>query len=74
VIEYSIMADDEKQIDSMRGRQPFFQRTDRLDVGRKNRWDAIFAMGQAAAAQKGLTEEDVTSEIRAYRESKARRP
>jgi hypothetical protein len=68
------MADDEKQIDSVRERQPFSRRTDGPDVGRKNRWDAIFAMGHAMAIQKGLTEDDVASEIRAYRVSRTRKP
>jgi len=56
-----------------RSRSELLREAARLYIERKGRWDKIFAMGEAIARDKGLSEEDVAAEIQAYRKSKAAR-
>ncbi len=56
-----------------RSRSELLREAARLYIERKNRWDKIFAMGEAIARDKGLSEKDVAVEIQAYRKSKAAR-
>ena len=57
-----------------RSRSELLREAARMYIERKNRWHKIFALGQAVAKQRGLSEEDIASEIHAYRRSKAARP
>jgi CopG family transcriptional regulator / antitoxin EndoAI len=54
-----------------RSRSELLREAARMYIERKNRWHKIFALGQAVAKQRGMSEEDIASEIRAYRRSKA---
>ncbi len=54
-----------------RSRSELLREAARMYIKRKNRWHKIFALGQAVAKQRGLTEKDIASEIQAYRQSKA---
>ncbi len=54
-----------------RSRSELLREAARLYIERQNRWNKIFAMGEAIARDKGLSEEDVAAEIQAYRKSKA---
>ena len=56
-----------------RSRSELLREAARLYIERKNRWNKIFAMGEAVTREKGLSEEDVAAEIQAYRKSKAAR-
>ena len=56
-----------------RSRSEFLREAARAYIQRKERWAGIFAMGQAIAKQRGLSPEDVSREIRAYRKSKGSR-
>lgn len=57
-----------------RSRSELVREAARMYIERKNRWNKIFAMGEALAREKGLSEEDVAAEIQAYRKAKAARP
>lgn len=39
----------------------------RVYIERRDRWNRIFALGETTAKSKGLSERDVTAEIRAHR-------
>ncbi len=54
-----------------RSRSEFLREAARAYIQRKQRWANVFALGQLVADSKGLTPEDVTKEIKAYRKSKA---
>ena len=41
----------------------------RLYIGRRDRWNKIFAMGKAAVKNKELSERDVAAEIQAHRKT-----
>jgi len=56
-----------------RSRSELLREAARLYIERKGRWDTIFALGEAIASDKGLSEEDVAAEIHAYRKSQAAR-
>ncbi len=55
-----------------RSRSELLREAARMYIERKNRWHRIFALGQAVARQKGLSEKDVAAEVQAYRRSKAK--
>jgi metal-responsive CopG/Arc/MetJ family transcriptional regulator len=50
-----------------RSRSEVIREAVRLYVEQRNRWDKIFALGETMARAKGLSERDVTTEIRAHR-------
>jgi len=54
-----------------RSRSELVREAARLYIDRKNRWNRIFAAGQAEAARRGLSKRDVAAEIKAHRRSKA---
>ena len=56
-----------------RSRSELLREAARVYIQRKRRWKDIFAMGRQIAETRGLTAEDVTKEIKAYRKSKASR-
>lgn len=56
-----------------RSRSEFLREAARAYIERKRRWADIFAMGRGIAETNGLTPEDVSKEIRAYRKAKATR-
>ena len=56
-----------------RSRSEFLREAARAYIQRKRRWADVFAMGREIAETKGLTLEDVSKEINAYRKSKASR-
>jgi predicted transcriptional regulator len=56
-----------------RTRSDLIREAARLYIGRKSRWDRIFAFGSRQAQRLGLREEDVASEIKRYRAKKESR-
>ena len=61
---------DEAAKKESRTRSELIREAARLYIGRKARWEKIFAFGSRRARQLGLREEDVTAEIRKYRAKK----
>lgn len=57
-----------------RSRSELLREAARLYIERRDRWEKIFAMGQATAARRGLSEEDIATEIQAHRKSRTARP
>jgi CopG family transcriptional regulator/antitoxin EndoAI len=53
-----------------RSRSEVMREAVRLYIERRNRWDKIFALGETMTRAKGLSERDVTAEIRAHRRSR----
>jgi CopG family transcriptional regulator/antitoxin EndoAI len=56
-----------------RSRSELVREAARLYIERGDRWNRIFALGETAARDKGLSEQDVAREIQAHRKSKAAR-
>lgn len=56
-----------------RSRSELLREAARVYIERKGRWAGIFSLGRKIAREKGLTPQDVSSEIRAFRKGKARR-
>ena len=56
-----------------RSRSELVREAARLYIERKNRWNQVFALGETLVADRNLSEQDVASEIRAHRKSKAAR-
>ncbi|MCF7837608.1 MAG: ribbon-helix-helix protein, CopG family [Candidatus Marinimicrobia bacterium] len=56
-----------------RSRSEFLREAARSYIQRKQRWNDVFAMGNEIARTRGLSDDDVTKEIMAYRKSKASR-
>jgi predicted transcriptional regulator len=56
-----------------RSRSEFLREAARAYIQRKERWASIFAVGRKVAKERGVTPEDVSREINAYRNSKAAR-
>lgn len=56
-----------------RSRSEFLREAARAYIQRKGRWTEIFAAGRKIAKEKRVTAADVSSEISAYRKSKASR-
>jgi len=56
-----------------RSRSEFLREAARAYIQRKERWANVFSMGHKIAESKGLSPEDVSKEIRAYRKLKASR-
>jgi metal-responsive CopG/Arc/MetJ family transcriptional regulator len=56
-----------------RSRSELIREAARFYIDRKNRWDAVFAMGQEAAAAAQLKPEDVQSEIDKVRQARKSR-
>jgi metal-responsive CopG/Arc/MetJ family transcriptional regulator len=54
-----------------RSRSELLREAARLYIERRDRWNRMFALGDAIAKDKGLSERDVAAEIQAYRKSKA---
>lgn len=68
----SLLADiDRLARKERRSRSELLREAARLYIERRNRWNNIFALGEAVARDKGLSEQDVATEIQAYRKSKA---
>jgi CopG family transcriptional regulator/antitoxin EndoAI len=57
-----------------RSRSELVREAARLYIERRDRWNRMFALAEAAASRKGLTEKDVSTEIQAHRKSKAAKP
>ena len=57
-----------------RNRSELLREAAREYISRRNRWNDIFAAGQAIARRKGLKPADVAAEILAFRGSKGQRP
>ncbi len=53
-----------------RSRSEFLREAARAYIQRKKRWASVFAMGRDIAESRGLTPEDISIEIGAYRRSK----
>ncbi len=69
-----LLADIDKQAKKeRRSRSELVREAARLYIERRDRWNKIFALGEAVARDKGLSEQDVTAEIQAHRKSKAAR-
>ena len=56
-----------------RTRSDLIRAAARLYIGRKNRWESIFAFGSRQVKRLGLQEEDVAGEIKRYRAEKESR-
>jgi predicted transcriptional regulator len=56
-----------------RTRSELIREAARLYIGRKNRWERIFAFGSRQAERLALREEDIAAEIRKYRAKKEAR-
>jgi metal-responsive CopG/Arc/MetJ family transcriptional regulator len=56
-----------------RTRSELIREAARLYIGRKNRWESIFAFGSRQAQRFGLREENVAGEIKKYRAKKENR-
>ena len=56
-----------------RTRSEFLREAARAYIQRKERWAGIFAMGRRIAAERNLTQDDVSREIRAHRKSRVLR-
>jgi len=56
-----------------RTRSDLIREAARLYIGRKNRWERIFAFGSRQAKRLGLREEDIAREIQKYRAKKEAR-
>jgi predicted transcriptional regulator len=56
-----------------RTRSELIREAARLYIGRKKRWERIFAFGSRQARRLGLREEDIAGEIQKYRAKKASR-
>ena len=70
----SLLADiDELARKERRSRSELVREAARLYIERRNRWNKIFDLGEAAARSRGLSERDIAAEIRAHRKSKAAR-
>ncbi|OHB80560.1 MAG: CopG family transcriptional regulator [Planctomycetes bacterium RBG_16_55_9] len=68
----SLLADiDRLAKKERRSRSELLREAARLYIERRNRWNKIFALGEAVATDKELSEQDVATEIQAYRKSKA---
>lgn len=53
-----------------RTRSELIREAARLYIGRKARWESIFAFGSRQAQRLGLREEDISREIQKYRAKK----
>ncbi len=70
-----LLADIDKQAKKeRRSRSELVREAARLYIERRDRWNKIFALGEAVARDKGLSEQDITAEIQAHRKSKAAKP
>ncbi|MDP6525077.1 MAG: ribbon-helix-helix protein, CopG family [Kiritimatiellia bacterium] len=59
--------------DESRSRSEFLREAARAYIQRKQRWADVFKMGRGIAKARGLSQDDVSKEIAAYRKSKAKR-
>jgi len=64
---------DETARQESRTRSELIREAARLYIGRKNRWEKIFAFGGRQVQRLGLRKEDIASEIRKYRAKKESR-
>ena len=62
-----LMEIDKTAKQESRTRSDLIREAARLYIGRKNRWERIFAFGSRQAQQLGLREEDIAREIQKYR-------
>jgi metal-responsive CopG/Arc/MetJ family transcriptional regulator len=68
----SLLADiDRLAKTERRSRSELVREAARLYIERKGRWNRIFAVGEAVAARKRLSQGDVAAEIQAHRRSRA---
>lgn len=56
-----------------RSRSEMFREALRQYLGRRERWDRIFQLGEAAAQHLNVTEQDVTEAVKARRRSRTRK-
>jgi CopG family transcriptional regulator/antitoxin EndoAI len=61
---------DEAAKKESRTRSELIREAARLYIGRKARWERVFAFGSRQAQRLGLREEDIAVEIRKYRAKK----
>jgi CopG family transcriptional regulator/antitoxin EndoAI len=59
--------------DESRSRSEFLREAARAYIQRKRRWADVFKMGRGIAKTKDLSQGDISTEITAYRKSKATR-
>lgn len=65
-----LMEIDKTAKQESRTRSDLIREAARLYIGRKNRWERIFAFGSRQAQRLGLREEDIAGEIQKYRVKK----
>ncbi|MGZ4105022.1 MAG: CopG family ribbon-helix-helix protein [Actinomycetota bacterium] len=56
-----------------RSRSEMFREALRQYLGRRERWDRIFALGEQKARQLDVTEQDVTAAVKARRKARTRK-
>ena len=61
---------DKVAAEESRSRSELIREAARTYIGRKRKWDSIFAATAKAAASSGLKPEDVQKEIASYRKQK----
>ena len=64
---------DQTAREESRSRSELIREAARRYIERKKRWKDVFVFGEKQVRRLRLTESDVESEIRAYRESKSNR-
>ncbi len=64
---------DQVAKEESRSRSEFLREAARAYIQRKRRWASVFALGRHVAKEQGLTPQDVSAEITAYRQAKASR-
>jgi len=70
-----LLADIDKQAKKeRRSRSELVREAARLYIERRDRWNKMFALGEAVARDRGLSEQDIAAEIQAHRRSKAAKP
>lgn len=64
---------DQVASEESRSRSEFLREAARTYIERKRRWSDIFTMGRGIAEARGLTQADVSREIKAHRRRNASR-
>lgn len=77
-VNISFQDDLLKKIDDLAGeesrsRSELIREAARMYIERKNRWKSIFRVSEKARKKTGLTQEDISAEIKAVRTSRSRK-
>ncbi|RJX28872.1 MAG: ribbon-helix-helix protein, CopG family [Dethiobacter sp.] len=61
---------DRVALSESRSRSELIREAARMYIERKDKWDRIFTYGESRAAEQGLKEEDILTEIKQNRQEK----